>query len=121
MELIINNKYFLICESISQSWNNGVCTLLSIYNGRATIYKEKTSTKFNVSLKQLYPLIKVILLRDITQTLKKGDIVDATIHFFAIDGYNPCYCWYIDKRYPLAFAVSVAEHRDNVINEILND
>jgi len=116
IDLIIGNQYFLIADSSSQKWNNGICTLLDYDNERATIYKINTKTKVNVPTSQLYTVIKIIILYELTYH-KEGEIIDATIHY-----YEPLNkdCWYIDGyHYHLDVAISLAEHRENKINEIL--
>ena len=118
-DLIIGNQYFLISDSNSSRWNNGICTLLDYDGNRATIYKINTKTKVNVPTSQLYTVIKAIIVKTISENLKEGDIIDATLHKF-IPSHTNNLCWYINGyHYDLEFAISLAEHRENKINEIL--
>lgn len=64
---------------------------------------------------QLYPVIKAIIVKTISENLKEGDIIDITIHRFHDED-----CWYINNlHFNLECAISLAEHRENKINEIL--
>ena len=114
-ELIIGNRYFLISDSPSQKWNDGVCSLIEHNDFRATIYKFNTKSNVNVPISQLYPIIKIIIVKKISLNFKEGDILDSTIHNFLDEP-----CWYINGyHYDLEYAVSLAEYRENKINEIL--
>jgi len=117
--LIIGNQYFLISDSYSQKWNNGICTLLDYDGNRANIEKMNTKTKVNVPISQLYPVIKAIIVKTISENLKEGDIINTTLHKFIHD-VSTKDCWYINgEHYELEVAISLAEHRENKINEIL--